>query len=104
MIADIIRAVIISGGALLGGWIVGTAVKEWLTAKNDKVAPPRTLVMPWWSAIAWLLFIIGAMIPHIRQWGTTDVLLEQAILNTLAILIGIRAVLHMRHIHKQEED
>lgn len=102
MIADILRAVIISSGATLAGWMLGVAIKEWRTSRTPRLAPPQTLVMPWWSAFAWLLFIIAAGIPHIRAWGTADVIVEQAVLNVVAIMVGIRAIQYTRRISSEE--
>lgn len=103
MIPDIIRAVVLSGGALLGGWMIGVAVREWRSARDHRLVPARTLVLPWWSAISWVLFIIAASIPHIRSWGTLDVIVEQAVLNTLAIILGIRAIQTAHKIYKDDD-
>lgn len=104
MIADILRAVILSGGALLGGWMIGVAIKEWRSAQHHRLVPAKTLVLPWWSALSWVLFIIAAAIPHIRAWGTIDVIIEQAILNTLAIMLGIRAIQTAYRIRREAEE
>lgn len=104
MIIDILRAVILSSGALLSGWMIGVAIKEWRNDLDRRLVPAKTLVLPWWSAISWVLFIIAASIPHIRSWGTVDVIVEQAILNTLAIVLGIRAIQAAHRIYKNDTE